>query len=136
MKEKLLRLLSPPLAALLVLSTISWSVEKHLCMGRVMDIAFFHQTDGCGMEEAMVLMGKTASDMGCCGNESFTLEGQDDLQQSWEELDVDAQQFLVAFAYSFLEILSQSMGEDVPKTIYPPPLLVQDLNILHDVFLI
>lgn len=117
-------------------STASWTVDKHLCMGRVMDIAFFHHADSCGMEEAMAAMGEATSTMDCCNDESFTLEGQDDLKLSWDELEIDDQTFLVAFAQSYLELLFLPLGGDIPETIYPPPLLVHDLTILHDVFLI
>jgi hypothetical protein len=101
-----------------------------------MDISFFHQADSCGMDEAMALMVETSTDNHCCDDESFTIEGQDDLKLSWDELELDAQTFLVAFFQSYLELLTLPSGESVPRTIYPPPLLVQDLIILHEVFLI
>ncbi|MEM8926908.1 MAG: hypothetical protein AAGC45_01800 [Bacteroidota bacterium] len=101
-------------------------------MGRVMDVAFFHDADSCGMEDAMTEMnGKH-----CCDDESFTVEGQDDLKLSWDEVNVNTQKFLIAFLQSYLELLVLPLGEDVPETIYPPPLLVQDLIVLHEVFLI
>ena len=130
------KIVSPFLAALVLLSTISWSVDKHLCMGRVMDVSFFHEADSCGMEEAMALMGKSMEDNPCCGDESFTIEGQDELTISWDELDVEAQKFLVAYAHSYLQLLSETFQEEVVRSIYPPPLLVYDLNVLHETFLI
>ena len=105
-------------------------------MGRVMDIAFFHHADSCGMGEAMAVTGESTSDMDCCDDESFTMEGQNDLKLSWDEVEVDTQAFLIAFTQSYLELLSLSLGRNVPETIYPPPLLVQDLTLLHEVFLI
>ncbi|MEM1259040.1 MAG: hypothetical protein AAGH81_10940 [Bacteroidota bacterium] len=130
--RKICSLISTLLSLLVLLSTTSWSVDKHLCMGRVMDVAFFHDADSCGMEDAMTEMnGKH-----CCDDESFTVEGQDDLKLSWDEVNVDTQKFLIAFLQSYLELLVLPLGEDVPETIYPPPLLVQDLIVLHEVFLI
>ena len=105
-------------------------------MGRVMDVAFFHDADSCGMEEAMTFMGETMGDMDCCDDESFTMEGQDDLKLSWEELDLDSQIFLAAFAQSYLELILVPSKDVVKNTDYPPPLQVQDLYILHEVFLI
>lgn len=124
------------MALLVLLSTISWSVEKHLCMGRVMDVAFFHDADSCGMEDAMTVMGDTMPDMDCCDDESFTLSGQDQLKFSWDELDLDVQQFLVVYAYPYVELPSIPSDRVIPENVYPPPLLVQDLTILHEVFLI
>lgn len=40
------------LAVMTVLSTVSWTVDKHLCMGRVMDVALFGKADECGMGQA------------------------------------------------------------------------------------
>lgn len=129
---KICSLISTLLSLLVLLSTVSWTVDKHLCMGRVMDVAFFHDADSCGMEDAMTEMnGKH-----CCDDESFTVEGQDDLKLSWDEVNVNTQKFLIAFLQSYLELLVLPLGEDVPETIYPPPLLVQDLIVLHEVFLI
>lgn len=101
-----------------------------------MDIAFFHHADSCGMEEAMAVMGEKLEGKHCCDDESFTIEGQDELQFSWYQLDLDTQTLFVAFTKFHLEELTLPMGQNLPETIYPPPLLVQDLTILHEVFLI
>ena len=136
MKSIIHKIVSPFLAILVLLSTVSWSVEKHLCMGRVMDIAFFHDADSCGMEQAMAAMGEKMSDKHCCDDESFTVEGQDNLKLSWDELDLKSQVFLSTFVQSYFHLYSVSSGEEILKDTYPPPLIVQDLTILHEVFLI
>ena len=136
MKSVVHKILSPFLAMLVLLSTISWSVEKHLCMGRVMDVAFFHHADSCGMEDAMTSMGEEMGDKHCCDDESFTLEGQDNLKLSWDELDLESQIFLSFFAYSYFHLIPLSSKDEIHWDTYPPPLLVQDLTILHEVFLI
>lgn len=136
MKGLTTKIVAPFLAVLVLLSTISWSVEKHLCMGRVMDVAFFHDAESCGMDKAMAVIGEAEADNPCCDDESFMLEGQHDLKMSWDELDVDSQVFLTAFAHSYLTLLSVSAEHQIPQETYPPPLLVQDLTILHEVFLI
>ena len=130
------KIIAYALSALVLLSTLSWSVEKHLCMGRVMDIAFFHQADDCGMQDVMEIMGEASADNHCCDDESFTIEGQDDLNISWDDIDIDGQRFLVAFSYSYLNLLSIPLDTKVIPTTYPPPILVHDLNLLHEVYLI
>lgn len=121
---------------MVLLSTVSWTVDKHLCMGRIMDVSFFHEADSCGMEEAMAIMESTAKENHCCGDESFTIEGQDELTISWDELDFDTQQFLAVYAHSYLQLYSDISQKEEVRTIYPPPLLVHDFNVLHEVFLI
>ena len=121
---------------LVLLSTVSWTVEKHLCMGRVMDVAFFHEADNCGMEEAMAAMGYDEEAKHCCDNESFVIKGQDDLNLTWEELTVSTQVFLSTFVYTYFHLEGFSEEQTNLSKEYPPPLLVQDLTILHEVFLI
>ena len=101
-----------------------------------MDIAFFHSADPCGMEEGLMELGLDQTDNHCCSDESFTVQGQDDLQLSWNELDVEIQQFLIAFSYSYLQLYAIPSGQRVPEDSYPPPLLVEDFTVLYEVFLI
>lgn len=135
MKKLVSRIFTPFLAALVLLSTISWSVDKHLCMGRVMDIAFFHKADDCGMEAAMKLLNNTEENH-CCDDESFTIEGQDDLKLSWNDFSVEQQYFLAALSITFFNPQLELSERPIPNAIYPPPKLVNDIRVLHQVFLI
>ena len=103
-------------------------------MGRVMDIAIFSHAEDCGMEGAVA--GFSEKENHCCDDESFTLQGQDDLKLSWDELDVETQQFLIAFATSYFQLFAIPSGQEVPEITYPPPLPVQDFTVLYEVFLI
>jgi len=103
-----------------------------------MDVAFFHNAESCGMDKAMAVIGidEAEADNPCCDDESFLFEGQDDLKMSCGELSVDSQKFLIAFANSYLTLLSVCPELQIPQETYPPPLLVRELNLLHEVFLI
>jgi hypothetical protein len=46
-KKALHKTLSLVMAMLLLLSTVSWTIEKHTCMGRVMDVALFAKAQDC-----------------------------------------------------------------------------------------
>ncbi|WP_368668173.1 hypothetical protein [Flagellimonas sp. S3867] len=124
------------LALMVLLSTVSWTVDKHLCMGRVMDVSFFAHADDCGMEEAMAAMGTDAGENHCCDDETFTVKGQDDLKLSWYDLELEHQTFLVAFAHSYLDLFIPVEKLPVPHEKYPPPILVKDIQVLDQVFLI
>ena len=134
MKANFQKGISFTMAVLVLLSTISWTVDKHLCMGRVMDIAFFVDAYDCGMEAAVALL-ENESENHCCGDESFTLEGQDDLNLTWSDFDFDQQVFLVAFVHSYSQstILHKKI---VQAEQYLPPILVNDIQLLDGVFLI
>lgn len=99
-----------------------------------MDIAIFSHAKDCGMEEAMAAFGEKENH--CCDDESFTFQGQEDLKLSWDELDVETQQFLISFAASYFQLFAIPSGQEVPKITYPPPLPVRDFTVLYEVFLI
>jgi len=125
------------MALLLLLSTISWTVEKHMCMGRVLDIAWFDSADDCGMEAGLALLGNSIEDENhCCDNESFTMQGLDDLTLDISTFDFSQQVFLISFTTSYLRLFQETIDKNIVFDSYPPPILAEDLNILHQVFLI
>jgi len=138
MKEKLQRLLSVSMAILLLASTTSWTVEKHYCMGHLMDISFFSDAEDCGMDKSVSeKTGAIAADSdSCCKNELIVVQGQDDLKISFDEIDFEQQLFLVAFTYSYLNLVEISSEKPIPNEYYPPPLLIKDIQLLDEVFLI
>ncbi|WP_262420212.1 HYC_CC_PP family protein [Flagellimonas meishanensis] len=124
------------LALMVLLSTVSWTVDKHLCMGKVMDLSFFVSAKDCATEAAMDALEDELDQNGCCEDESFTLKGQDDLKFSWSDLDVEQQIFLVAFLRFHLELFLLLEQLPVANDKYPPPMLVMDIHVLDQVFLI
>ena len=104
-------------------------------MGRVMDIAFFVDADDCGMEATAALLENEAENH-CCGDESFTLEGQDDLNISWSDLGFEQQVFFVALVESYFQRSYLLNEKVVQKEQYPPPILISDIQLLDEVFLI
>lgn len=125
------------LALLVLLSTVSWTVDKHFCMGRVMDIAFFHSAEDCGMEAALKLLEINQEESHCCGDESFTLKGQDDLQKvTWQDLDFRQQWVLHSYVFSFLDSLNSNSENELTVFIDPPPLLKKDFQELYQIYII
>ena len=124
------------MALLLLLSTVSWTVDKHLCMGRVMDVALFAKAKDCGMDAAMKVLDDDSVENHCCDDESFTMQGQDDLKLTWNDLHIDDQTFLVVFSQTYFQLFTATSEQDVPFETYPPPLLVKDIQLLDAVFLI
>ncbi len=124
------------MATMLLLSTVSWTVDKHLCMGRVMDVALFDKADDCGMSAAMEAMGTTSDENHCCGDETFTVQGQDDLKISFNDISFDQQVFLVAFTHAYASFFSEVKPLVVTNKHYPPPSIIKDIQLLDAVFLI
>ena len=122
------------MSALLLLSTITWTVDTHFCMGRTMDVAFFAKADTCGME----LLLDEGEENHCCDHETVVLEGQDDLKTTNVADDVFKPAFVLANATPFYSTIQGDLLVPVVLNGYPPPenLRVIDRNILYETFLI
>ena len=126
------------MAILLLLSTTSWKVEKHYCMGRLMDMALFVDVDDCGMDMSINEDGQNLDETkkSCCDDEVIFIDGQDDLKLSFEDMGFDQQVFLVTFIQTYSNLFKAIEEQTVPNEYYPPPLLVKDIQLLDEVFLI
>ncbi len=132
------KIASVSMALLLLASTTSWKVEKHFCMGHLVDVAFFADAEDCGMSMSEVNDDNTTlqQENSCCTDEVIFVDGQEDLTTAFENLSVDQQFFLVAFTHSFTTLFNGLKQQKVGNEYYPPPLLVRDVQILDQVFLI
>lgn len=126
------------LALLVLASTFSFSVDKHFCGSFLVDMAVFSKAKTCGMEmhrQGDVEMASVEEDS-CCTNEKIAVEGQDELKISFDSLDFQQQVFLATFTYSYLNLFEGSPRQIDPYRNYSPPLLVTDIQVLDQVFLI
>ncbi|MCK0191003.1 hypothetical protein [Arenibacter sp. F20364] len=138
MKVMIHKILALLMAVFMLASTVSWTIEKHYCFGTVVDVALFHEADTCGMDMGSlndrIKLDKDSNS--CCSDEIIFVPGQDDLKMSYHDLDLDQQFFLVAFAGYYLDLFQPVSQPLVPHAHYPPPILVKDIHILDQVFLI
>lgn len=138
MKQTFYRLFSAAMALLLLASTTAWTVEKHYCMGHLMDVSFFSEAEDCGMDMSMPEPdgSQIADENSCCDDQLITVAGQDDLKLSFNDFSLDQQLFLVAFTHSYLNLFEIPSESLLPNEHYPPPLLFKDIQLLDEVFLI
>ncbi|MCB0372998.1 MAG: hypothetical protein KDD31_08320 [Muricauda sp.] len=116
------------MAILVLASTVSWTVDKHICMGRVMDISLFSHADDCGMSMDM--------EKSCCDDESFTVQGQHDLKMSFDDFSLDQQVFIVSFVQTYFHLMEEATEEPNSFSEYNPPPLIRDIQVLDQTFLI
>jgi len=137
MKASVFKVLSVSMAMLLLFSTVSWTVEKHLCMGRVMDTALFSHAEDCGMKAGLAaLEDYSIEDNSCCGDEVLTIEGQDELTIDYNNFDFSQQVFVIALSPAYINLFQFTYDKGSIINTYPPPNVGVDLNILHQTFLI
>ena len=133
MKEIFRNIGASLLAFVVLLSTVSFTVDKHFCGKILVDTAVFSEAHTCGMEmESNSAMDEDS----CCNEQKVLVEGQDELKRSFEDLDFQQQLFVTSLTYSYLNLFETLPGQVIPFEDYAPPLLVTDIQLLDQVFII
>ena len=123
------------LALLVLLSTFSFTVDKHFCGKMLVDSAIFSEAHTCGMDmESEGLAGMDEDS--CCKDQKVQVEGQDELKRSFDELGLQKQLFVASFTYSYFNLFETLPNGVIGFQDYSPPLLVTDIHLLDKVFII
>lgn len=138
MRQALHQFLSIATAFLVLLSTVSLTVDMHFCGDHLVDFAIFKDADTCqmNMSKSMEDHSMMAMEMDCCTNFEVVLEGQDDLKISFDQFSLDQQVFVIAFADSFLNLVKGVDENNIPFKEYSPPPLIRNVQVLDQTFLI
>lgn len=130
------RVFSSLMALLVLLSTVSFTIEKHFCGDTLVDVAVFSEIQHCGMD--MVLKKATSIQKEtCCKNELEFLKGQDGLiKKSFEDLSISKQLFFATLVQSYLHLFEGLPEPQKSHNDYSPPILVTDIHLLDQVFII
>ncbi len=135
-KRTLHKMISISMALLVMLSTLSITVEKHFCGDFLIDVSVFSEADKCGAE-VMPSETKEIQKKSCCKDTIDLVEGQDELLlNSVLEDDTQNQDLIVAFIYVFSGIYDYLPKQQIPNYNYEPPDLVFDIQVLGEVFII
>ena len=132
MKQLFHKTASFAMAFLVLFSTVSFTVDKHFCGEILVDQAVFSEAKTCGMHGDM----PASSEDKCCDEEKVVVEGQKELKISFDDLDLDQQVFLASFTWSYANLFEGEAQSETPFFDYKPPLLVFDIHLLDETFLI
>lgn len=137
MKSIFQKVFSITMALFLLASTVSWTIGMHFCGKSLVDIAFFEHAKKYGMDQRSSANSENAewSIRSCCAYELAVIVGQDDLTTFHVESSIVLQYlFIASNTYYTLFESSDMMLASYVK--YLPPLLVRNVQILDQVFLI
>lgn len=139
MLQVLHKILAVIIALTVLLSTMSFTVEKHVCMGEVTEVAFFDEVEGCGMEESLCETPQNdveqVSRSQCCDDIQQLIPGNDNEQQPLQGLEIAKLKYIVTYLYTFVKDLEDGKQELVIQDI-SPPLVDKDIQVLYQTFLI
>jgi len=110
----------------------------HYCGDTLVDLGVFKQAKTCGMEmnESIPTSDNTFSKKGCCTDKHITVEGQDELNLTFDNLSLNQQIFITSFAYSYVNLFNDLKEKEKIFNEYPPPLIVKSIYKLDETYLI
>lgn len=142
MKTLINKLISVSMALVVLLSTLSFTIDMHYCGGVLVETAIFKKPKGCGMEMETGAVkenrqGCSITKKGCCTDEHIVVDGQDELKLStFDKLTLEQQAIVVSYFYSYINLFEGLENNLVPFKNYSPPLVVKDIHVLDEVYLI
>ena len=137
MKKVFHKILSCLMAFVVLLSTMSFTIDKHYCGDILVDTAIFKQAKTCGMEkqESTPTSDCSITKSDCCSDEQITFEGQNELKISFDTITFEQQLFISSFVYSFIDLFNELNNNVIAKD-YIPPLIVRNIYQLDEVYII
>ena len=124
------------MAFLVLFSTVSITIESHMCGGVLVDVSVFKEVEKCKME-AFEMEQMSVTKQNCCKDQLEVLKGQENLKlASPEDLHIEQQFLITSFLYSFTNLFEGLPMQIIPHKDYSPPNLIADLQVLDQVFII
>ena len=126
------------MALLVLLSTLSFTIESHYCGDTLVDSTIFGNVETCGMDIEQKPSTKECNitEKDCCSDEQFIVDGQGNLKTSFIKLEKEKQLFVASFIYSYINLFVEQQTENISFRDYSPPPLVRDVQVLDQTFLI
>ena len=136
MKQLLHKIFSTVLSLIILLSTFSFTVDKHYCGDFLVNTSLFTKAEGCGMD-----MQKTVSEDGCetikkncCKNETTYIEANTIEQQALDKQVVEQVFFVAIFVKSYVSLFEEKVSDEFTFHFYKPPLIQKDIRVLFENF--
>ncbi len=123
---------------MVMLSTVSFTVDMHFCGDNLVSLSLLKEAKSCGME--MQQHASSCEEMvaskSCCTDKEFVKEGQKDLKKSYAQYAAD--KFTAFFPHysAYLQVIITNDNKPLRLEDYSPPLLSVDLKTLYETYLI
>jgi len=122
---------------IVLFSSMSFAIDEHYCGNNLMDVSYFGDADNCGSEE--VTMNSSSSSVkqnNCCKDETTLLESSIFNKEKFINLQHIDAEVLFFKANSYLGTYKDIAIEIEYYTNFSPPDIAQDIQVLHQAFLI
>ena len=125
------------LSFIVMFSSMSFTIDEHFCGSRLMDVSYFGDADNCGMDE--IDMSSNISVFkknNCCKDQITLLQSSIFNKEKFINLQHIDAEVLFFKANSYLGTYKDIAIEIEYYTNFSPPDIAQDIQVLHQAFLI
>jgi len=125
------------MATVVLFSTLSFTVDMHYCGDVLVDTAIFSEAESCGMDmHNSTSDEETVTKDSCCSETVISIDGDEEFNTTFEELTFEQQTFVATFVYTYINLFEVSEDNSTSFLDYSPPLVVKDILLLDEQFLI
>ncbi|NQW36290.1 MAG: hypothetical protein HQ471_04720 [Flavobacteriales bacterium] len=129
------------LAFTMLFSTLSFSVNKHYCGDMLFSQTYFSHAEDCGMQQMDLCGGENSSSQtiinnSCCQNVQLFIKGQTVEQKALVSESLESNQIVCVQNFKSFDFKSDYQQQPAFYQNYTPPLLVENIPVLVQSFLI
>ncbi|MFB9057850.1 hypothetical protein ACFFU9_13980 [Mariniflexile ostreae] len=137
MKHVFHKVMALAMVFVVLLSTMSYTVDMHYCGDTLMDSAIFNTVKTCGMDmESPLKEDCSVTKKNCCNDEQVVLDNQDELQFHVDKISFEQQVFIASFVYSYINRFEGFDKNTSSFKDYTPPLVIKQIFKLDETYLI
>lgn len=137
MKQVFHKIISFSMALVVLFSTMSFTIDMHYCGDRLVDTAIFQKVKTCGMEmQKPSTKGCSITKKNCCNDKQVIVDGQNQLQLSFDSLSFEQQQYIASFVYTYINLFEDAKEDVNSYRDYIHPLVVREIYKLDETYLI
>ena len=125
------------MAIVVLFSTMSFTIDMHYCGDTLVDTAVFNKAHTCGMEmQNPATKECSITKKNCCSDVQIAIDGQNELQPSFNSLSKDQRTFVASFLYAYINLFEGLDENIISYRDYSPPLVVKTIYKLDETYLI
>lgn len=137
MKEAVKKISAFILSFIVLLSSMSFTIDKHYCGGELMDVSYFGEADGCNMDHIEdVTSYQTVKENSCCVDEIQIIESTTFDKEKLTKVTQKNIEFAFVYAYSYIDIFNEVLLDKEWYKDFSPPDIEEDKQVLFQSFLI
>ena len=138
MKQFFVKIAAILMTFVVLFSTMSFTISQHYCGGELVSSAVFSKAESCSMKMQKPATPKNCSIQkeNCCKDIIKQIEGKKVVKMEAQQLQNYQQIIVTSFVYTYINLFEGLEKNSFPFKNYTPPLLVTDIHIVDQVFII